>query len=252
MSADNYILIRKDGDGYRAEMRFASCDYDDDAPVYETDPWFPTLESAREYAESECTEYGVSCDFPVEWKERAVEGAKWESVAVLGCDSAMEEADARLIALAPELASLVLDMADALRNVLDAPVVWPTTDYTELQIDSELIMRIDALLARLDRISTQTERSHALADERAAWAGAIGTPETGDCIGRSSAPVFSGEAPGRSACVCDPPDQVFSRTLCACGAMHTYCGKCGEQLDDCDPDPCCEDAGDCGEDCGTA
>lgn len=247
MSADNYILIRKDGDGYRAEMRFASCDYDDDAPVYETDPWFPTLESAREYAESECTEYGVSCDFPVEWKERAVEGAKWESVAVLGCDSAMEEADARLIALAPELAALVLDMADALRGSGHA-------DGYECPGSEETCRacRVRALLARLDRISTQTERSHALADERAAWAGAIGTPETGDCIGRSSAPVFSGEAPGRSACVCDPPDQVFSRTLCACGAMHTYCGKCGEQLDDCDPDPCCEDAGDCGEDCGTA
>lgn len=42
----------------------------------------------------------------------------------------------------------------------------------------------------------------------------------------------------------------FDRTLCACGAMHTYCDDCGHAIDECDaaPDPnvgpgCC---GQCG------
>lgn len=68
MSADNYIVIRKDGPGYRAEMRSASIEYADDEPL--DGPWFATLEEARAYAEGEYTEYGVVCDFPVEWVER--------------------------------------------------------------------------------------------------------------------------------------------------------------------------------------
>lgn len=34
---------------------------------------------------------------------------------------------------------------------------------------------------------------------------------------------------------CGSLDLVFDRTLCACGAMHYYCGSCGVQDDDCDP-----------------
>lgn len=31
----------------------------------------------------------------------------------------------------------------------------------------------------------------------------------------------------------------FDRSLCACGAMHCYCSRCGEQLDPCDEYECC-------------
>lgn len=36
-----------------------------------------------------------------------------------------------------------------------------------------------------------------------------------------------------SAEVCAHADQHFDRSLCACGAMHTYCNDCGINLDEC-------------------
>ena len=30
-------------------------------------------------------------------------------------------------------------------------------------------------------------------------------------------------------------DSRFDRTLCACGRMHFYCQRCGNQLEPCDP-----------------
>ena len=41
---------------------------------------------------------------------------KHDAVAVLGCNSDAEKADARLISLAPELALLAADLADALES----------------------------------------------------------------------------------------------------------------------------------------
>jgi hypothetical protein len=59
----------------------------------------------------------------------------------------ISDADARLIALAPELAALVLDMADELRGDL---CVHREACVPGCECEAKV-----ALLARLDRISTQ-------------------------------------------------------------------------------------------------
>lgn len=44
-------------------------------------------------------------------------------------------------------------------------------------------------------------------------------------------------------CTCQPPDEYFDCTLCACGSMHHYC-ECGRLTEPCDLDQpmVCEEA----------
>jgi hypothetical protein len=66
----------------------------------------------------------------------------WITIAsgTLGFASADEESDARLIALAPEMAALLADMADVISDYID--------DFPQDKdwADTDLLARLDALL----------------------------------------------------------------------------------------------------------
>jgi hypothetical protein len=57
VSADNYMLIRKDGDRYAVTMEFASDD--EPGPLRDSDPRYDTFGDALKAAGEEWTEYGV-------------------------------------------------------------------------------------------------------------------------------------------------------------------------------------------------
>jgi hypothetical protein len=92
-------------------------------------PWEPIIEAGDEWWFGQGSQARI----------RGAKQHEWSSLAVLGCDDEEEKADARLIALAPDLARLALDMGDALRA------------------DEMSFETADALLARLDGIANKDE-----------------------------------------------------------------------------------------------
>jgi GT2 family glycosyltransferase len=78
---------------------------------------------------------------------RAVDDDHWGSVAVLGCDDETEQADARLIALAPDLARGCADLADSIRRVRQVLPVQPTG------IQAVAVADLDAALAAFDALA---------------------------------------------------------------------------------------------------
>ena len=85
---------------------------------------------------------------------RAEAGPEYESVAVLGCGRDRSD-DARLIALAPEMAALLIDMDRWIRDcdgyVYNATVNESSSDLA-VSIGESDMRRVGQLLARFDAL----------------------------------------------------------------------------------------------------